>query len=216
MTRTAARTERNRRSTKELRKAILVAARDLFAAYGYAGTSTRDVAKRAGCVEQLIYKHFGSKASLFAAAVLEPLNEALAQQIERYQQGFMASESADDALRMFVDSMMSVVFAEKKSLLAFMNVVAYQPESFSGGGTAPMAILVEHMRKLEEIGRSAESGRELEVEDWMMETRLAVAMIMSAGILEDILFKPKERDRSRMRHSVFKLLRRGLGRAQSK
>lgn len=203
---------RARRDTKELRRALLDAARDLFAQHGYAGTSTRDIAKQADAVEPLIYKHFGSKNALFAAAVLEPLSDALNAQVERYRQGLMASQNSDQALKTFIDSMLSVVFAEKKLLIAFMDVTSFQGEDFfvQGAGST-MPVLIEHMHRLEEIGRSAATAAELDVDDWMMETRLSFAMIVATAIMEDLLFAPEERDRDRMRESVFKLLRHGLG-----
>jgi AcrR family transcriptional regulator len=73
----ATREKRPLRSTAVVRELILNAARACFAESGYAGTSTRQIAKRAGVVENLIYKQFGSKPALFEAAVVEPFRAAL-------------------------------------------------------------------------------------------------------------------------------------------
>jgi AcrR family transcriptional regulator len=61
-----------RRPGTELRRLILNAARELFAANGYGDTTTRQVAQRAGVAEQSVFSHFGSKQGLYEAAVLEP------------------------------------------------------------------------------------------------------------------------------------------------
>jgi AcrR family transcriptional regulator len=58
------RTERRRRSEA----AILEAARELFAGFGYDRTTIRAVAERAGVDAALVIQHFGSKEHLFAAA----------------------------------------------------------------------------------------------------------------------------------------------------
>lgn len=56
------------RLTGEARKeAIVEAVQDVFAEKGFEGTTTRDLAKAAGVSEALLYKHFPSKESLYAA-----------------------------------------------------------------------------------------------------------------------------------------------------
>jgi AcrR family transcriptional regulator len=52
------------------------AARALFAEHGY-GTSTREIAERAGVSHELIFRYFDSKANLFVEAVLNPLLDAV-------------------------------------------------------------------------------------------------------------------------------------------
>ncbi|MCB5179248.1 TetR/AcrR family transcriptional regulator [Streptomyces antimicrobicus] len=51
------------------RAAILEAAREAFAERGFAKTTIRDVARRAGVTHGLVIRHFGSKEQLFLAAV---------------------------------------------------------------------------------------------------------------------------------------------------
>lgn len=50
---------------------LLRAARRLFAAKGYAGTSNREIAAAAGLAHTAIYNHFGSKAQLFTAVFVD-------------------------------------------------------------------------------------------------------------------------------------------------
>lgn len=51
------------------RAAILQAARSAFAERGYAKTTIREIARRAGVTHGLVIRHFGSKEQLFLAAV---------------------------------------------------------------------------------------------------------------------------------------------------
>ena len=48
-------------------EAIVEAVQDVFAEKGFDGTTTRELAKAAGVSEALLYKHFPSKESLYAA-----------------------------------------------------------------------------------------------------------------------------------------------------
>ncbi|MFC5829028.1 TetR family transcriptional regulator [Nonomuraea insulae] len=60
---------RHRRDPEGHRAAILEAARHAFAERGYARTTLRDIARRAGVTHGLISRHFSSKERLFLAAV---------------------------------------------------------------------------------------------------------------------------------------------------
>jgi AcrR family transcriptional regulator len=52
---------------EDTRARILAAAREIFEVHGTRGTTTREVALRAGVNEATLFRHFGSKASLLAA-----------------------------------------------------------------------------------------------------------------------------------------------------
>lgn len=58
----------------DTRAAILDAARGLFAAQGYAGTSVRSVAAAAGVDASLVHHYFGTKDQLFIAALELPVD----------------------------------------------------------------------------------------------------------------------------------------------
>ena len=53
----------------DTRAAILAAARELFAAQGYAGTSVRSIGAAAGVDASLVHHYFGAKDDLFLAAL---------------------------------------------------------------------------------------------------------------------------------------------------
>lgn len=56
-----------RLTSENRRRAIVEAVRNVFAEKGFDGTTTRELANAAGVSEALIYKHFPSKESLYAA-----------------------------------------------------------------------------------------------------------------------------------------------------
>jgi AcrR family transcriptional regulator len=53
------------------RKAIIEAAYELFLQHGYAATSMRQIAKRAGLALGGIYNHFGGKEAIFSELILD-------------------------------------------------------------------------------------------------------------------------------------------------
>ena len=60
-----------RLSAEARKEAIVEAVQDVFAEKGFEGTTTRELARAAGVSEALLYKHFPSKESLYAAMLDE-------------------------------------------------------------------------------------------------------------------------------------------------
>jgi AcrR family transcriptional regulator len=67
-----------RMSSEERRDQILLAAIAVFGARGYEGTTTDEVARAAGVSQPYVVRLFGSKESLFLAALAEALDRLLA------------------------------------------------------------------------------------------------------------------------------------------
>lgn len=72
------------------RRRILEAARGEFATAGFAATSTRAIAKRAGITQPLVHHYFGTKERLFEAVL-----EDAAMDYERAQQGPFSMPEGD-------------------------------------------------------------------------------------------------------------------------
>ena len=73
----------NRRGSISSRERILAAARELFAARGFKGTTTAAIARRARLNEALIFRHFPAKKDLFTAILRDKLeDERLARIID--------------------------------------------------------------------------------------------------------------------------------------
>lgn len=60
-----------RHTAEERKEAIITAATREFAAHGYAGTSTQDIAKRVGVSQPYLFQLFGTKREIFIAAIHE-------------------------------------------------------------------------------------------------------------------------------------------------
>ncbi len=67
----------NHSTSSELETRILQAARHLFAHQGYDGTTTRDLAQKAGVAEATLFRHFPNKKAILIAVVTEGWVEIL-------------------------------------------------------------------------------------------------------------------------------------------
>ncbi len=60
-----------RASARDRQASLIVAAASLFAAKGFNGTTTKEIAKAAGVSEALVFKYFPTKRTLYAAILAE-------------------------------------------------------------------------------------------------------------------------------------------------
>lgn len=94
---------RERRTTAEVRAALLSAAPSLFARHGVARTTTRDIAEAAGVAETAVFRHFGSKSELFAEAVVAPFARFTEQYAQRWWPRLEQPASNEAILRAFME-----------------------------------------------------------------------------------------------------------------
>jgi AcrR family transcriptional regulator len=88
----------NQRRSISSRERILAAARELFAARGFKGTTTASIARRARLNEALIFRHFPAKKDLFTAILRDKLeDERLARMIDAAE---CRSVPVEDAFRL--------------------------------------------------------------------------------------------------------------------
>jgi AcrR family transcriptional regulator len=108
---------RKRRATGEPRRLILMAAQDLFSRQGYNDTSTRELADRAEVSETLIFRYFGSKASLFHEALVIPFVEFVNTWADDNQSGRLDSLDDHDFVVAYVTGVYEL-FRANRGLLA--------------------------------------------------------------------------------------------------
>lgn len=118
---------RERRDGQDVRRLIVEAARDLFNERGYAGTTTRAIADRAGAGEPLIFRYFGSKSGLFREAVVAPLSVFIREYALESQE-----PDAEDSLsraRLFTRRLMDLLDTHKGLFVALIMANQYDPET---------------------------------------------------------------------------------------
>ena len=139
-----------RRSTGEVRERLLDAAASLFAEQGFDGTTTREIASRAGVVEPLVFRHFGSKAGLLEAVVVEPLNEFVEQFTAHWQDEMRISGTLEPRVRDYVGQLYDVL-ADNRDVVANLLLSA-EPTSDGEGLSAPLERLFETMCDVAQSG----------------------------------------------------------------
>ncbi len=92
---------RRRLPAERRREAVLAAVLPVFAAKGWAGATTRDLAAAAQVAEPILYRHFGSKAGLFDA-VLERAGRRI---LERLEGSLARAADAPARLRALADGL---------------------------------------------------------------------------------------------------------------
>ena len=124
-------------SVRESRRdEILAAAIRCFASRGFEGTSTREIAREAGAKQPLLYYHFGSKADLYLAAVLD--------QLDRLHDGLQAAlcgrHDQLERLRTFVSTYYDHFTIHEPGLTVCLREIAGLP------GDLPEQISAAHRR----------------------------------------------------------------------
>jgi AcrR family transcriptional regulator len=154
------------RSTAAARRDdILAAALFEFAEQGYAGTSTEDIARRAGISQPYLFRLFGTKKELFRASVARCFRETL-EMFQRAAEGLRGEEALQAMGRAYIDELVS---GDRVRLRAQMQAyVACEDEEICAVVRAGYGDLVAYAQRVsgepaEQITRFFASGMLLNV-----------------------------------------------------
>lgn len=115
-------TQRVRPRRGEGRDALLEIATELFAERGYARTSTKEIASRAGLTEAMIYRHFGSKAALFEEAAIKPFQHYISDYVAHWRGRTPGARPVLEESRDFILGLYKVLSKQRRLLLAMSAV----------------------------------------------------------------------------------------------
>jgi AcrR family transcriptional regulator len=104
-----------RMTASERRDAILRAALPEFASKGYAGTTTRDLARAGGVTEPVLYRHFPSKADLYLA-VLRSAEARMLARLAEIVGGVAGAAPRVEALARAMESVVETMSEELRVL----------------------------------------------------------------------------------------------------
>src|SRR6267154_5935897 len=108
-----------RLTAAERKDDLLDAALIEFAQHGYEGTSTEDIARRAGISQPYLFRLFGTKKELFKASVSRCFRETL-EMFQRAAEG----QRGEDALKAMGEAYMDVLENDRVRLRAQMQAYA--------------------------------------------------------------------------------------------
>lgn len=179
-----------RRPTAEIRGLILRAAREKFLADGYEGTTTKEIADRAGVNERLLFTNFGSKPGLFDAALVGPISEVITQYLEVKH---AEDVPVEERLRVFIEGLYNIARDNRIVLRSLLGNTA------GGGQDGPASELFEHIGRT--LHRTLERNRVSdypEVDSPAAMVDLA-GMVFGVALLDDLLIPRGTRRPSRAR-----------------
>ena len=186
----------SRRKSVEARDAVLGSAGEVFAAKGYAGATSRDLARAAGVSESVMYRHFGSKSGLFTEAVLAPFLrflESFSDTSARYLAQPLDNETM---MRLFVSELVDQLTVHRQALRTFLaaaeDLDPDQKQRFYRAFDEVMVRLGEVVSTEGALRR-----REQRVLGSEMNVRATVGMVLSLVVLDDWLLPPGDRCPSR-------------------
>ncbi|HEY1970044.1 MAG TPA: helix-turn-helix domain-containing protein [Pseudonocardia sp.] len=188
--------KRQIRSTTEVRDLILTAARERFAAMGYAGTTTRQIAARAGVMENRIFKHFGNKATLFEKAVVEPFRKATEEFLERWGTQRGLPHTAEFTAHEFIASLYDLIENQAELLIALMSARRLE----AGTDESVEQPLIPLLHELERVGAYELGANGYAGVDLQVVVRCMFSMVVFNAAFADALYVPGVRrpDRDRI------------------
>jgi AcrR family transcriptional regulator len=101
------------------RRLLLDAARALFARQDYRSTTTREIAEAAGVAEHLLFRNFGSKASLFREALVVPFTQLVDDFQSTWASLVPDSATEEEVAREFLGALYDL-FVEHRGLVMTM------------------------------------------------------------------------------------------------
>lgn len=178
-----------RRNPIELRALALEAAEQVFAERGYAGATSRELARAAGVSESVLYRHFGSKGRLFTEAVLSPFLRFLdtfSDVSARYLSEPLPTETM---ARLFVSGLIDQLTVHRQALRTFL--AASEDIDVPAKTTFQAALNNVFVRLGNVIAvEQGARGKPTRVLGPEMDVRAAVGMFIALVVLDDWMFPP--------------------------
>lgn len=171
----------------EGRRLLLESARVLFAERGYAGTSTREIARAASVTEPMIFRHFGSKAKLFEEAVLAPFNTFVSEYLADWAARPRGMKTPYAETYDFYRGVYDVLSANRRLIHEMIAArAAGGPLSADTASAPQLGALLERFETIiaDEIG-----ARGFRPFDPVIVTRVIFGLVFSVAIFGDWMFE---------------------------
>jgi len=171
-----------RLSSRERRQAIVEAVKGVFASKGFDGTTTRELAQAAEVSEALLYKHFPSKKSLYAATVGAYAADPMWLEYHR----ILEMEPSTSTLVVMVHFLISQVVESGSEQVEAMGRMAarslledgeFMRVAFREFNEAWVAKFEACLRAAEEAGELAETGQRRDLRAWFVH-HLVLALML--------------------------------------
>lgn len=166
-----------------LRARVVEAARELFTERGYQGTTTKEIALRAGVSEPTLFKYFGSKANLFEVIVAEPLQD-WASSLSTYWQDL----PLEQIIERYMGELYDVVYGHRALLRPLMAASLDSGRSLEEVAKRVSSEFAEGLATIVAAGRDLAKDRDLPRIDYASALSIEISMILGTVLLEDWVF----------------------------
>lgn len=173
------------RPSHEVRELAIDAARQVFAAKGYAGASLREIAEKAGVAESLLYRNFKTKERLFQLAILEPIHGIF--------EGFVNDWAGDaeltneELVEVTTRRFYALMVELRELLIALIAAETHEDGLASGSG---LGAINGWMGEVTRAIQDQQPLRHLEGANLEVMTRIGLAATLGVGLFEPWLFPP--------------------------
>lgn len=198
---------KSRLSRANRRKAIVDAAVELFAEVGFRGGTTRELARRAGVTEPVLYEHFQTKSDLYAAII-----EASSRQGFEEARGRLEELSRRDNPRTFFMTLARMITDHQRNNPAYFRLILFSALEkhelaelcFERHGRVIHQIVTEFLRRQIDAGVFAEV-------DAPLTARAFMGMVMHYSLFDQHFgFKLVRASRKRAIETMVEIFLRGL------
>ena len=197
---------RKRRSTEEIVDRLIVAAIEEFEASGYAGATTAAIARRAGVVEALLFKHFGSKANLFQDAIFNPLDRHFTEFAAKHLVEAGDIKGRIKGSREYIGELQDFIDQHSGMLMSLVVTQAYEPSRIRR--VAQVNGLHQYFERMAAMVESR--LEEKPMVDPKLMARVSFAAILACALFKDWLFPDKLADKDEIRAAVTDFIMEGL------
>lgn len=193
------------------RELLLAAASELFGERGYAGTSTRDIAERAGVTEPMLFRHFGSKSNLFQEAAVAPFLRFMDRYVADYRSREHGRLTAEQEGRRLFEGLFGALREQRGALMALMSAGRFDSVADDVASQVRGAF-TQVIELFEEVVATESSERGFTDPDLPAAVRTMFAMVLSTALHDDWMALPDGPETpDRMLAAMTRMAVRGLG-----
>lgn len=200
-----AKRRRPRRSPEEITKRLLEAAVQEFTANGYTGARTAAIAQRAGVVEALLFKYFGTKANLFQRAIFETLDQHYTRFVETHPfEGDNPGKWLEQA-REYIGQQQDFLRENSGMFMSLIVQEAFDTEGVRG--IDGLSGLQEFLDKMSTFA-AARGGEEAMI-DAKLTARISFGSLLACVLFRDWLFPQGLASDQKIKEAVINFVQKG-------
>jgi AcrR family transcriptional regulator len=126
--------KRRRRSADDLLNRIVQSAAGEFKRYGFAGTTTAAIARKADVTEAQLFRYFGSKSNLFLETIFKPLDQHFLNFIDQYKSDAGDPVSIREKRSLYTTALQRFISENAEMLTSLVVAQTYNPGTAHGVG----------------------------------------------------------------------------------